>query len=303
MTPRDLTFDVIIIGGSYSGLSAAMALGRSLKNVLIIDDGKPCNRQTPHSHNFITHDGKTPKEIADLARQQVEKYDTVRLVHGLAVEGSKTANGFSIRIAQGETFEAKKLIFATGVKDIMPPIPGLSECWGITVLHCPYCHGYEVRNETTGILSNGDEAFDFSALISNWTKDLTLLTNGASTLTAEQLVKLDRHQIKIIEKVVERLEHVNGRLQHVIFKDGTKLALTALYTRVPFTQHCAIPESLGCEITRDGYIKIDAMQKTTVPGVFACGDNTTRMRTVSGVIGAGTMTGAAANRELILENF
>lgn len=300
---QNFTFDVIIIGGSYSGLSAGMALGRSLRKVLIIDDGKPCNRQTPHSHNFLTHDGRTPKEIATLARQQVEKYDTVSFFNGLAVDGGKTETGFTIKVASGETFSAKKLIFATGVKDIMPAIPGLSECWGITVLHCPYCHGYEVKNETTGILSNGDEGFEFAALISNWTKDLTLLTNGASTLTADQLNKLDKHQIKVVEKVIEKLEHANGRLQQVIFKDGTTLAPTALYTRVPFTQHCAIPEALGCEITTDGYIKIDAMQKTSIPGVFACGDNTTRMRTVSGAVGTGTMAGAVANREIIMEAF
>jgi len=125
-TPAD--FDVIIIGGSYSGLSAGMALGRSLRKVLIIDDGKPCNRQTPHSHNFITHDGKAPAEIAALARQQVEKYDTVTFFNGLATSGTKTADGFNIQTASGETFNAKKLIFATGVKDHMPAIPGLGEC-------------------------------------------------------------------------------------------------------------------------------------------------------------------------------
>jgi thioredoxin reductase len=303
MTSQDQTFDVIIIGGSYSGLSAGMALGRSLKKVLIIDDGKPCNRQTPHSHNFITHDGKTPKEISTLARQEVEKYDTVTFFNGRATTGGKAAGGFQIQTAEGDIFSAKKLIFATGVKDIMPPLPGLSECWGITVLHCPYCHGYEVRSEPTGILANGEEAFDFSALISNWTKDLTLLTNGPSTLNPDQLAKLTQHHIKVVEKAIERLEHINGRLQQVIFKDGTNLALTAIYTRVPFTQHCPVPESLGCEITTDGYIKIDAMQKTTVPGVFACGDNTTRMRTVSGAVGTGTMAGAVANREIIMETF
>src|SRR5687767_10565291 len=131
-------FDVIIIGGSYAGLSAAMALGRALRNVLIIDSGKPCNRQTPHSHNFITQDGKTPAEIATLAKQQVEKYDTVTFFSGLATDGAKTENGFQIQTGSGETFRAKKLIFATGVKDVMPTIEGYAECWGISVLHCPY---------------------------------------------------------------------------------------------------------------------------------------------------------------------
>src|SRR5690606_19368783 len=146
----------IIIGGSYAGLSAAMALGRSLRKVLIIDAGKPCNRQTPHSHNFITQDGKTPAEISSIARAQVAQYETVTFLSGFAVEGKKTNSGFEIKTEKGEIFESKKLILATGVKDIMSEIPGFAECWGISVIHCPYCHGYEVRNEKTGILANGD---------------------------------------------------------------------------------------------------------------------------------------------------
>ncbi len=177
-------FDVIIVGGSYSGLAAGMALGRALRNVLIIDSGKPCNRQTPFSHNFITQDGIPPKEIAAVAKQQVEKYDTVQFFSGLATKGIKTEEGFDIHVATGEIFTARKLIFATGIYDVMAPIPGYAECWGISVLHCPYCHGYEVRGQKTGIIGNGASGFEFAALISNWTNNLTVYTNGKSTLTS-----------------------------------------------------------------------------------------------------------------------
>ncbi|MGE4512522.1 MAG: NAD(P)/FAD-dependent oxidoreductase, partial [Chryseobacterium sp.] len=139
-------FDVIIIGGSYAGLSAGMALGRSLRNVLIIDSEKPCNRQTPHSHNFITQDGKRPKEISDLAKEQVAKYETVSFFNGTVIKTSKNDNGFEVETSYGEKFTAKKIILATGLKDIMPDIEGFSECWGISVIHCPYCHGYEVKD-------------------------------------------------------------------------------------------------------------------------------------------------------------
>ena len=175
-------FDVIIIGGSYSGLAAAMALGRALRRVLIIDSGKPCNRQTPYSHNFLTQDGKTPKEISTLAKHQVEQYETVQFFNGLATNGEKTQNGFEIHTELGKQFAARKLIFATGVKDLMPHIPGFTESWGISILHCPYCHGYEVKHEKTGILGNGNYGYEFSALISNWTKDLTLYTNCSRTM-------------------------------------------------------------------------------------------------------------------------
>ena len=296
-------FDVIIIGGSYSGLAAAMALGRALRNVLVIDNGKPCNEQTPHSHNFITQDGKTPKEISALAKVQVEKYDTVKFLNSLATNGTKTEDGFEIQIATGESFSSKKIIFATGIKDIMTNINGYAECWGISVLHCPYCHGYEIRNERTGILGNGEYGFEFSQLISNWTKDLTLFTNGKSTLTVEQTKKLQNYHIRIVETQIEMLGHNNGHLQKIIFKDGTITLIKALYARSPCEQHSNIPESLGCEITHDGYIKVDAFQKTTVHGVFACGDNTSRIRTVANSVGTCTTTGMMVNKEIILEEF
>lgn len=301
---KDLNdFDVIIVGGSYSGLAAGMALGRALRRVLIIDSGKPCNRQTPHSHNFITQDGKTPKEIATLAKHQVEEYRTVSFFNGVATKGVKTNNSFEIQTASGETFVAKKIIFATGIKDIMANIDGYADCWGISVLHCPYCHGYEVRNERTGILGNGEYGFEFAGLISNWTKELSLFTNGTSTLSNEQTAKLQSHHIEIVEKEIQRFEHSNGSIQHILFKDGTKVAVKALYASSPFEQHCTIPATLGCELNDDGYIKTDNFQKTTVPGIYACGDNTTRLRTVANAVAMGTTAGMMANREIVFEEF
>lgn len=296
-------FDVIIIGGSYSGLAAAMALGRALKKVLVIDSGKPCNRQTPHSHNFITQDGKTPKEISTIAREQVLKYQTVNFHDGLAIKGIKTAQRFEITTESNEIFTAKKLLFATGIKDIMPSIHGFSECWGISIIHCPYCHGYEVKDQKTGIFGNGDYGFEFSKLINNWTKDLTLYTNGKSTLTEEQTKKIKKHHIEIVETEIKKFEHDNGQLQNIIFKDGTKIAIKALYSRPAFEPHCTIPVDLGCELTEQNYIKIDAFQKTTVHGIYACGDNVTPMRSVANAVAMGTLSGAMINREIIDEEF
>lgn len=296
-------FDAIIIGGSYSGLAAGMALGRALKKVLIIDSGKPCNAPTPYSHNFLTQDGSTPSEIATLGKLQVQFYDTIFFFSGLATSGKKTANGFEIQVASGETFSASQLIFATGIRDIMPDIDGFSECWGISAIHCPYCHGYEVKNQKTGLLGNGEMGYELSKLISNWTKDLTLFTNGTSTLTAEQNEKLKEHHIKIIEKEIEKLEHTKGHIQNIIFKDGTKTPLKAIYAPRPFEQHCAIPEALGCELTEEGYIKVDAFQATTVNGIFACGDNVTRMRAVANAVSMGTLAGVAASKKIIFDAF
>ncbi|NML70454.1 NAD(P)/FAD-dependent oxidoreductase [Chryseobacterium sp. RP-3-3] len=296
-------YDVIIIGGSYAGLSAAMSLGRSLRNTLIIDSGKSCNRQTPHSHNFITHDGKTPKEISDLARDQVAAYDTVKFHQGSVIKLRKTEEGFETETSAGEKFRAKRLILASGVKDIRPGIPGFSECWGISVLHCPYCHGYEVKNEVTGILSDGDMAYDFSKLVYNLTKDLFLVTNGPSVLSKEQKHKLAQNNISLVEDEVEKIEHENGNIRKIIFKTGKEISLKVLYAKIPFEQNINAFEDLGCELTEHGFIKVDFMQKTNVAGLFACGDNVTMMRSVANAIAQGNFTGAVVNKELAEEEF
>jgi thioredoxin reductase len=296
-------FDVIIIGGSYAGLSAAMALGRALRNVLIIDSGLPCNRQTPHSHNFITQDGEKPGVIAEKAKIEVLKYDTVKFLTGFAVSGTKTDKGFEISTQSGKLFSAKKLVFATGLKDIMPNIKGFSECWGITVIHCPYCHGYEVKNQKTGILANGYGAFHLARLINNWTKDLTIFTNGRSELTQEQTDEIKRHNISIIEKEITSLKQKDGVIEDIIFADNSTFELKVIYSRPPFEQHCKIPELLGCELTEQGLVKVDAFQKTTVDNIFACGDNTNPIRAVSYAVSTGNNTGVFLNNAMTEEDF
>jgi thioredoxin reductase len=297
----DQEFDVIIVGGSYSGLAAAMSLGRALRKVLIIDSGNPCNKQTPHSHNFLTRDGERPDEIAAIARRQVMSYDLIKLYNGTAITAEKNGIGFKVMTSNHDTFAAKKLVFATGVRDTMPAISGFTECWGISVLHCPYCHGYEVRNKPTGILANGETALELAILIANWTKDLTLFSNGISTLSGEQQSILRKKNVGIIEKEIELLDHTGGYIQNIRFKDGTTFPVQAMYARLGFEQHCAIPNTLGCELTEEGYITTDVFQKTTVPGVFACGDNTTRMRTIATSVAMGTIAGIVANKDIVFE--
>lgn len=296
-------FDVIIVGGSYAGLSAALALGRSLRNVLIIDNGKPCNIQTPHSHNFLTQDGKTPKEIATRARQDVEHYETVKFYNGTAKIGVKTENGFGITTSESERFTAKKLIFASGIKDEMPNIKGFAECWGISVIHCPYCHGYEYRHRNTAIIANGPKAFHLAAMVNNLSDKVTLLTNGKADFSVDELEKLAKRNVKIIEKTIHEIEHENGQLQNLIFEGGTKMPFDVAYGAVPFTQHSDIPVALGCELDDFGYLKIEAFQKTRVPNILVCGDNSNMMRSVANAVSSGNIAGAVANGELVNEQF
>jgi thioredoxin reductase len=296
-------YDVIIIGGSYAGLAAGMALGRALRKVLIVDSGNPCNKQTPHSHNFLTNDGKTPLEIATIAREQMKTYTSVSILDDTVTNARETSTGFEVVLESGLSFGARKLVLATGVRDIMPAIPGFAESWGISALHCPYCHGYEVRNERTGVIGNGDIGYEIASLISNWTKELMLFTNGPSSLTGEQFSRLQKHKINVVEKKVSGVTQDGGYIQEILLEDGQKVPVKAVYIRLPFIESSGLPAVLGCEMTADGYIKIDAMHRTTRRGIFACGDNVSRMRTVANAVAMGTMTGFVVNRELIDEEF
>ncbi|WP_396632017.1 NAD(P)/FAD-dependent oxidoreductase [Maribacter sp. R86514] len=296
-------YDVIIVGGSYAGLAAAMSLGRSLRKVLIIDSGKPCNRQTPHSHNFITQDGKTPSEISSIAKSQVLEYNTVHFISDKAIFGIKNEDNFTIGTNTGATYVAKKVVFATGIKDVMPNIKGFQDCWGISIVHCPYCHGYEIRNEKTGIMVNSERAYHLAQLVNNLTKELSILSNGSASFTPEQLMKLEENTIDIVEKKVVEVEHENGYMNTIVFDDGSKEKFKALYAALPFVQHSDIPEALRCNLTDDGLILVDRMCKTTVTGVFACGDNSIKMRSLANAVASGTMVGAVINMELVKENF
>lgn len=299
---KDL-YEVIIIGGSYSGLSAAMALGRSLRKTLVIDSGKPCNEQTPHSHNFLTQDGKTPKEITTTAKKQVEEYENVSFHHGKAVDAAKTENGFEIITENGEKFSGKKLIIATGITDEIPDIKGFAECWGISLIHCPYCHGYEYRGKKTGIIANSERAVHIASLVKNLTDDVTVITRGKADFNDEQKEKLHRNNIHIIETEISELKHHNGMVENVVFTDGTEIPFEAVYAALPFHQHSKIPQILGCEFIETGHIKTDHFHKTNIPGVFVCGDNSSMMRSVSNAVMTGNVAGAMVNMELVTDCF
>jgi thioredoxin reductase len=296
-------YDVIIIGGSYAGLAAAMSLGRSLRKVLVIDSGKPCNRFTPHSQNFITHDGEIPATIAQKAKEQVLAYPTVSFMEELAVSAAKSSNGFNVDIDKDEIFTAKKLLFATGVKDNLPEVDGLADCWGISVIHCPYCHGYEYREQATGILGNGDGAYHHALLVRNLTPNLSVFTNGPQEFTTEQLQKFDRNGIAVFESAALSVSHKDGYLNKLVLEDGSQHKLSVLYLRPHSTQHCEIPLQMGCKLNEHGFIITDMMQKTNLTGIYAAGDCTSQMRSVSNAVAQGNMAGAAINMELCTEVF
>ena len=301
MKMEDAAIEVVIVGGSYAGLSAAMSLGRAMRQVVIIDSGQPCNRQTPHAHNLITHDGATPEHIRAVAKEQVLAYPTVRFLADTVTNITGTDNEFVVSTAQGQTIQTRKILLAAGVRDLLPPIEGLAACWGISAIHCPYCHGYEYRQQPTGILVNGSMALDFGRIVRNWTKELTIFTNGAPTFEPEPQQQLEAWGIKIERREIQALEHTNGVLEQVRFADGSRQALPVLYARVPFEQHFALPAGLPCQLTETGLIQTNEFRHTSVPGVYAAGDNSTMMRSVAAAIAMGSGAGAFINHALVAE--
>lgn len=295
-------FDVVIVGGSYAGLSAALALGRSLRKVLIIDSGQRCNDKVAHAHNFITHDNQSPQAIADKAKADVLKYTTVTFQEDRVVRVQKKEQLFEVVTQSGQVVQAKKVLFATGLKDIMPSLPGFAACWGVSILHCPYCHGYEVHSRKTGILGNGDLAFHYAQLVSNLTNKLTIFTNGKASFSADQLHLLQQHKIAVIESDVKAIDHKDGHLSGIQLTDGSIHPLDALYARPAFEQHCKIPVDMGCELTAQGLLKVDPFQQTSVPGIYACGDNST-FRSIATAVSTGSQAGAAINMALATATF
>lgn len=291
-------YDAIIVGGSFAGLAAAMTLGRSLRKALVLDTDKPCNRFTIHAHNVLTHDGEPPASIKEKVLKELLNYSTVEIRKQEALHVSKTDAGFIIATAN-ENYECRKLIFATGMRDILPDIDGAAACWGKTLLHCPYCHGYEVRGEPTMILATAKDIPEMVKLLSQWTKQLYACATDGKLLDASFLQLCEEKGVQVIGKHVQRIAHTNGRVSAVCFNDGTQQQVSVIYGRFPMEQHAVLPVSVGCVLTDMGLIKVDMMGQTTVSGVYAAGDCISPFRTIHTAMASGTMAGAAVNKELI----
>ena len=294
-------FDVLIIGGSYAGLSAALALGRARRSVLVLDGRRPRNRFTPHAHNLLLHDGDAPADLAARARQQVAAYPTIQLLEAQAISAETQPDGtFTVATEAHGVFEASRLLLATGLRDELPPVPGFAECWGKSVIHCPFCHGYEVADQPTGIWNNGPEVEHQVKMLLNWSRQLTVFTNGPATFGPEVHELLETEGVGLVQTPVAELLHTDGQLTALRLADGRTWPLPVLYARLPWHQASELPAQLGCEITEQVLISTDASYRTTVPGVYAAGDCTVAPPQLALAIAAGNLAGGSLSRELIM---
>jgi thioredoxin reductase len=294
--------DIIIIGGSFAGLAAALQLGRARRRVLVIDAGRPRNRFAQHAHGFLGHDGRPPQAILQDARDQLERYLTVRLLQGTVAEAATSADGVHVALSNGDSFSARRLILATGVLDQLPDLPGLHERWGEGVVHCPYCHGYEVADRRLGILALSKLALHQAHMLRDWSAHVTLFTNAAVDLSGAERAALDARGVRVIETPVAEVAGAGRSIEAVRLRDGTTVPIDALF--VTPTIRLALPfvEQLGCAI-EDGplgpIISTDMFKTTTVPGVFAAGDAARPMHSISLAVADGAIAGVAAHRSLL----
>ena len=290
-------FDAIIIGGSYAGLSAATQLARARRRVLVIDSGQRRNRFAQHSHGFLTQDGADASVIAATGRAQLLQYPNVTWAEGSATGAVAQDEGFAVRLADGGSFNGRRLVLATGVTDELPPLEGLAERWGRSVFHCPYCHGYELDAGHIGVLAVGPLSMHHALMLPDW-GTVTFFLNDAFAPDAEQLAALAARRVTIERVAVARID---GEAD-VVLLDGRVLPMAGLF--VASTMHAAGPIAgqLGCAVD-DGpmgaYVRTDAMKASSVPGVFCCGDMARPAGNVAFAVADGAMAGVAAHRSLI----
>lgn len=295
-----MNVDAIVVGGSYAGLSAAMQLARARRSVLVIDAGQPRNRFAAAGHGFLGQDGRAPAAITAIAREQVLAYPTVRFIEGEAIQASGSDLGFTVTLADGSQHTASRLVLATGVVDELPAVPGLRERWGVSVLHCPYCHGYEVANGQLGMLATFP-SIHTAMLLPDW-GPTTLFTNGVFDLDQEQLTALASRGITVeTVPVVGILGDAPG-ISGVELADGRIIPIDALFTNPRTRLASSLAEQLGCAITEGPlgpYIVVDDFKATSVPGVYAAGDAASPWANATAASASGVMAGAAAHQSLI----
>lgn len=297
-------YDCVIVGGGSAGLSAALLLGRGRRRVLVCDKGKPRNASAHESHSFFTRDGISPHELLSIGRDQLKPYNSVEFQAIGVKEIQPSGNQFDVMFEDGTMKQSRKILLAFGVMDEFPAIENFGEFWGKSVFHCPYCHGWEVRDEPLAVIGNGNTGIEMAALLKNWSADLVLCTNGKAELSADQQTLLETHQILVCDEKIVRLEGNNGRLETIVFKTGEKIVRHGILIRPKQVLRSDLAEKLGCELNELNLIKTtNVFNETSVKGVYAAGDITSPMQAIAVAVFQGGAAASGLNHALIAEDF
>jgi thioredoxin reductase len=302
----DPTWDCIVVGGGAAGLSAALVLGRARRSTLLVDEGEPSNRHAHGIGGLLGHDARPPGELYATGREELASYPSVELRAGAVVRGERVDGVFALELAGGGHERARRVLLATGMEYRPPAVPGLAELWGKTVFHCPFCHGWEVRDRPLAVLDKGDNGAHRALLLRNWSDDVVLLTSGPANLDAAGRDRLAAAGIAVEERPVERLVARDGELTAIAFAGGDRLERQGLLVPAPMHQRSGLAEQLGAASAEPtpvsvDRVDVDARYATTAEGVFAAGDLSAPMPQIAGAIAAGSMAAAMVVQSLVAD--
>jgi thioredoxin reductase len=291
-------YDVAVIGGGAAGLSAALVLSRARRSVAVVDAGEPRNSPAAHMQGFLSRDGMPPRDLLAAGRDEVQRYGGQLIAGTVARVVPGTGPRFRVALADGQQLDARRVLLATGLRDELPDIPGVRERWGRDLLHCPYCHGYEVRDQPLGLLGGTPDAVQHAQLIRQWSSDVVFFPH-TDTLTADQHEQLAARAIGVVEGTVTRLVVDNDRLRGIELDGGKFIARSAVFVRPRFVPNSDLGVEVGCAVDDNGFVVADAAGRTTVPGVWVAGNAANPRAQVITAAGEGSSAAIALNADLV----
>jgi thioredoxin reductase len=296
-------WDVIVVGGGPAGLSAALTLGRCRRSVLICDAGRYRNRAAHHMHGFLTRDGIGPGDFLELARADVLRYPTVELCSSEVCNAICRENSFDVTLEDGSVLRARKLLLATGVVDELPSVEGFERFYGKSAHHCPYCDGWEWRDQPIAAYGRGEKGAGLALMLKQWSADLALFTDGPAQLSAQYCERLAAQEIPVYEERIARMEGTgDGLLQQIVLASGTCVGRRAFFFNTGQHQRSALAIALGCELTSKGGVEANAYDvATNIPGVYVAGDASRDVQLVVVAVAEGTKAAFAINKALLGE--
>jgi len=296
--------DVIIIGGSFAGLAAALQLGRARRKVTVLDTGLPRNRFAGHSHGLLGHDHKPPQDILAEARQQLARYPTIRLVSARADSVSGAIDNFSVLTSDGGSLGARRLILSYGVVDQMPGVPGFAEGWGTSIVPCPYCDGFEVAGQHWGLVWSGPQSRNYVRLYHDWTDTLTVFADGHD-IPPDIRADLTRRKVSVVDGRIIKIAHHGGHKAMVKLDTGPNVAVDILFAHPRNKPSASLHESLGLATVNAPLgiiLKVDERRETSVPGIYAAGDLANPLTPPSVTLASshGAMAGIFAQQSMVV---
>jgi thioredoxin reductase len=304
----DNIWDCIIVGGGAAGLSAGLVLGRARRRTLLVDAGAQSNLPAHGIGGLLGHDGRSPAELYETGRRELSVYPGVEVRTGEVVAGEPSDGDFVLQLADGTRERARRVLLATGMEYRPPELPGLAQLWGGSAFHCPFCHGWEMRDQPLGVLARGPRAVHSALLLRGWSDDIVVLTDGPDGLEDDDRVRLADANITIDDRRVAELDSENGELSAVVFTDGTRLARRGLLVATTLHQRSTLADQLGVESAdptpvAQNPIAVDGFYRTTAPGVFAAGDLSVPMPQVAAAIASGSHAAAAIVQSLMADEY